>query len=81
MAFTDDDLLGIKRAIMDDEAQTGIRFAIPVNGGKLKALIHRLEAAEKALDECWDELECHKNCSNHSNCAAYWAWRKAKGEE
>jgi hypothetical protein len=78
MTFTDDDLKRLKDYIRDDEAQSGIRFAIPINVGKCKALLARLEAAEKAL-EGYISLEYER--VNYDEVVQWTkAWRKAAGK-
>ena len=77
MVFGDDDLKRLKQAIRPPMT---ISNSYVFNIGWLKALIARLEAAEKlaAWVERWNDHEnCDTKCTVQKNVEA---WRNAKGE-
>lgn len=70
MTFTDDELKRLKADLLNPEA------SVILNGDDISAILARLEAAEKCVQEHFGHgvLDCEPNCT------VYEAWRKAKGD-
>jgi len=75
MTFTDDDLKRLK-----DYLESNNRIYPGIMGNEMKALLTRLECAEKMIsdtDPCSCEAITGRQCIHQKH---YEAWRKSKGE-